>query len=213
MSEPLQKPKFRDPNQRSAPNAYEGRWRWWYAAIADWMISNPTGTIRECAVSLKKSYGTVQQIASTDMFKTYFAERRELHSRAHDTAIHGKLVALVEKSLDLTFDHLEKKGDTVPLKMLDAINVNILDRLGFAPKTSPSVAVNVQNNGGNNVVVQGVTPALLEEAREALRRSQRLNAEKPELLLTLDPVATAESGVGVEKPVAMVPRSEEEGDA
>lgn len=57
-------------------NPYEGRWRWWYAAIADWMLENPGGSMIDCAHAIGRGVGTVQQISASNTFKDYYAARR-----------------------------------------------------------------------------------------------------------------------------------------
>jgi hypothetical protein len=167
MFEPLsqRQPRGGSPTK----NPFEGRWRWWYSAIADWMIRNPGGKISDCAIELKKGSNTISAIINTDMFQTYYVRRREEWQREHDYILRQKLTGVAISALDSVQENFTKKGDQVPMKLAAEIVTSSLDRLGFAPKNGPSVAVDLRTQ--NNVVQlnSSVTPQILEEARMALR--------------------------------------------
>lgn len=157
-------------------NSYEGRWRWWYMGIADWMIRNPGGLIKDCALELNKSPNTISSIVNTDLFKDYFAKRKAEWSRDHDFAIRHKLTEVAELALDATVEKLQKQRDKIDLPLLTDLLSSSLDRLGFAPQSGPVVQVNQQFTQDNSTkVVQlpgSVTALALEEARRALRVAQ-----------------------------------------
>lgn len=156
---------------------YEGRWRWWYEAIADRMLANPHATIREIAASLGKHENTISAIYRTDMFKAYYEERKAEWRERHDTALLGKINRVAEASLDLMLEHLETKRTSVPIGALTTIANSALDRLGYGPKPEPSVQVTT------NVVQAApqVTSELLLEARAAMRAVEAQRAATPSL--------------------------------
>jgi hypothetical protein len=168
------------PRRASGPN--KPGWRPWYPAIADWMLRNPGAPLSECAKALGKHPQTVNIIARTDMFKEYFARRREEWTQMHDFALVAKTTKVAERALDLMADKLEKQGDKIPMNLLNEVAMGTLDRLGYAPKApGPSVAVNVSNND-NRVVMIPIDANALQEARDAIRLAeQRRTIEHQEL--------------------------------
>lgn len=146
--------------------------RWWYPAIADWMIANPGGDLKDCADSLKRHVNTVRIIARSDVFKEYLAQRRAEWQANHDFAILDRVNRVAERSLDLMLENIEKKGDKIPIAHVTEIALGALDRLGYAPKTNAGPQVNVSVGQQNNVTVAVTTEALLE-AQQALREVER----------------------------------------
>lgn len=182
------------PRERTTLNAYEGRWKWWYSAIADWMIANPDGKLADCATALNKSRATISLIIQTDLFKDYLSRRKEQWRQRHDFALVQKTTRVAEAALDSLLSNLEKKKDQVPINLLNDIASTALDRLGYSPqKQSPaSVQVNVQQNAGPQIVHAAISPEALEEAREALRVAERNRAERAQNLLEATPVPDSE---------------------
>lgn len=163
--------------------------KWWYVAIADWMLSNPDAPLYECANALKKAPNTIYMIAKSDLFRAYLAQRRSDFEKHHDGVLRQKLTAVAESSLDILLSTLEKKRDHVPIGQLTDVAMGTLDRLGYSPNktAAASVQVNVQQ-------VAAVSPAALEEARAALRRAEEKRRDTPLLdILPAPPVALSRS--------------------
>jgi len=161
-------------------NPYENRWKWWYPAIADWMVANPGRPLRECAKDLGRGESTIYMIATTDLFKDFLANRRKEWEQRHDFSLREKTTRVAESALDILSEVLEKKRDTIPLARIAEIGFGALDRLGYAPQKQAAVAVNVQQNGnGNGVVVLPVNSDALREAQEAIRVAQAKRAALP----------------------------------
>ena len=132
-------------------NPYQGRWRWWYPGIADWIIRNPEGSLQDCAAELQKAYGTIAFIVRTDMFQEYLAQRRAQWQKEHDFTIVAKVTRVAERSLDLLLDKMEKQADKIPMQLVTEVATSALDRLGYGPKQQgANVNVNV-NNGVQQV--------------------------------------------------------------
>jgi hypothetical protein len=152
-------------------NPYEGRWLWYYDAIADWMIANPGGDLHDCAKHIKRHYHTVQQIVRSDTFRDFFRRRREEFREHHDATIISRTTKVAEKALDLMLDKMESQADKIPMKMLTEIAQTSLDRLGYGPKQEPpKVEVNVDSR---SVVMVPISAAALEEARDAIRTAEK----------------------------------------
>lgn len=167
-------------------NPYEKRWRWWYSAIADWMIRNPGRPLKECALELKKADNTIYAIVSTDLFKDYLAKRKAEWSRDHDEVLRSKLTNVAELALDAVSDKLTKQRDKIDLPLLTTLLESSLDRLGFAPQTGPALQFNQFTQDNSTRVVQlpgSVTALALEEARFALRAAQSQYLLPPQSVL------------------------------
>lgn len=176
MQRPLSEPKLQSTSQGQGYKQ-EGRWRWWYSAIADYMIRNPNGTMADCARVLGKHPNTISAIAKTDIFREFLAQRKAEFFAAHDHAVRTKLTQVAEASLDIVLGQLQKKGDQIPLARLESLTTSTLDRLGYGVK-SPTVVVDNSQHDNRQQTLQfgGLTPQLLEEARAAMRAVERQKA-------------------------------------
>lgn len=149
-----------------------------YDAIIDDILSNPGGTLVDTAKRLKKASGTISLVVRSDFFKARWLQRRDQFNAEMHARLTRKMASVAEQSLDLTARVLKQKGESIPLPQLDAINKNILDRLGYAPQ--PSGGVNVNVNAAS--VAQATAPsssvsaAALASARENLRKLEAMNA-------------------------------------
>lgn len=179
LLEPL-KSSISRVQRRTQRNPYEGRWNWWYSAIADIMIRSPTTSIVEIAKELDKATNTISMIINTDLFKDYLARRKDQWRQDHDFKVLSKLTEVAELSLDSVAEQFRKKKDQVPLAIAVETMTSTLDRLGYGVKTQPQVAVNVNQNDNRTqtVVVQGVSATALEEARAALRLAESKRGEE-----------------------------------
>lgn len=197
LLEPL--PRANSRATRTA-NPYEGRWRWWYSAIADEMLKDPSISASEIAKNIKRGATTVGCIIATDLFKEYFAQRRSEFTRKHDEAIRNKLLGLTEKALDNITNQLEKKKDQVPIGMVKDIAMEALEKLGYgAPAGGPQVAVQV-NNGPQQHVVVAASLSELEQARAALRAAGARGPAPPVVEL-LEPAGAEEELGGSDAPL------------
>jgi hypothetical protein len=159
------------------------------------MIQNPGGLLKDCAKRLNRSENTISLIVNTDMFKTYYAERRREWQENHDFAIRDKLTRAAEGALDIMIEKMATQKAQIPMKIVTDVATSALDRLGFAPKSEPMVSVSVDNSRSQTVVIQSVSPAALEEARHALRLAeQRRSLPAPELELELAPSLVSSQG-------------------
>lgn len=151
-----------------------GRWTWWYSAIADAMIRNPDLRMQDIAALLGKHPNTVSMIVNTDMFREYFAQRKEAWRQDHDHALRAKLTDVATESLDIVLEQLKAKRTQIPLNVALKVTESALDRLGYAPSSGPEVVVNnTVDARQQSVSVQGLSASELEEARQALRRVEQ----------------------------------------
>lgn len=178
-------------------NPYEHRWRWWYTAIADWMIRNPGGTLGDCAKELDRHYTTICMIACTDMFKRYLEERKTQWREQHDFQLAGKLHEVANKGLDLMLDNMKRKGDQIPMQRLESITTTALTNLGYGQKpATPAVVVNNTLDARSQTMIAApVSPAALEEARDALRAAERKRALDAPTFEMLPPVSGSDNAL------------------
>jgi hypothetical protein len=161
-------------------NAYEGRWRYWYVAIIDWMLSHPGRPLKECAADLGRAENTIYMITETDLFKTHYHQRRNAFTQAHDAMLREKMTALASKSLDILTEVVDKKRDAIPVAHLTTIATSALDRLGYSPnKPQAPAGVTVNMPGSNPTLVTSISREELEEARTAMRLAQQNRAQIP----------------------------------
>lgn len=169
----------------AASNTYEGRWRVWYAAIADLMLVEPGIKNVEIAERLGKHANTIGMIVNTDTFRAYYASRRAEHEDSLRDGHVSRLHKVVDHSLDAILSHLEKKQDKIPIESLLRSFEAAGSALGFVGKNAPGVQVNVQNN--HTQVGVAVTVDALEEARAMIRAAQGGGVSEAPPLKTLPP--------------------------
>jgi hypothetical protein len=102
------------------------------------------------------------------------AQRRAMWQKEHDFAIMSKVTKVAERGLDLLLDKMEKQHDKIPMQLVTEVVVSSLDRLGYGPKAAPAVNVNV-NTGPQYLAI---SPAALEEARDAIRIAEQKKAQQ-----------------------------------
>jgi len=106
----------------------------------------------------------------------------------------AKLLGVAADGLDALQAILKKRGDQVPMQVLAPMVEGVLDRLGFAPKSSPAVVIDASTNNDNRIVnlPPTVSATTLEEARMAMRQ---VEAQK---MASISPAAVLEGEAEVE---------------
>jgi hypothetical protein len=174
------------PIQKVGGPVANGRWTWWFSAIADAMIRNPDKKIKDIAVMLNKHPNTISMIINTDLFKEYLAQRKEAWRHEHDHALRAKMTDVASEGLDIILEQLKAKRTQIPLNAALKVTESALDRLGYAPASAPTVVVDnsVHDNRQQTVQVAGLSAKDLEEARAALRLSEqtRIGTSLPQAL-------------------------------
>ncbi len=145
--------------------------RWWYEALADFMLANPTALQNDIAAHFGRTASTISIVINTDAFKAYFRQRRAAFQSDLSEGVKQKLMNVADVSLDMMLEKLEKKKDSIPLDMLLKTNESVLKALGYG-QTGGGSAVQVNVNTNAATVAPAVTLADLEAARVAFRNSQ-----------------------------------------
>jgi hypothetical protein len=145
--------------------------RWWYEALADFIIANPNANQNDMSAHFGRRPATISTVIGTDAFKAYFRQRRNAHAEKLDAEVRHKLFKVTNKSLDHMLEVLDKKRDNIPIEILRRVNDSALKNLGYGISSPPGgTTVNV------NTTPQHVHVAVslddLEAARAALRAAQ-----------------------------------------
>lgn len=145
------------------------QWAWWYDAIIDRMLANPTITKKELAEELGVSPQWVGAVTNSDMFKQKYDERRKRLGEALDQRIGDQLTQVASKSLELVYERLEQDSQKrIKFSDLKDLSDMSLNRLGYGPSAQGNGQVNVQVNVG------GASREALQQAREGIRERPRL---------------------------------------
>lgn len=163
---------MRVPAQPPGARKQKQRFAYWYDAIIEWMLLNPSGTIAGCAKALGRQEKTLYLVVNSDIFKTRYEQRRREYLQHISEGLLVQTARVASKALV----EMEKRLDNVPEKIsTDTLSSTIdgtLERLGYGGK-SPVVTV---NNGPQQNVHVTVSPEVLSNAREKMRQLQQANA-------------------------------------
>lgn len=158
-----------------APSTYDEvkatrKMRWWYEALADFMIAHPAARQNDIAAYFKRSPGTISLIINSDAFQAYLRKRRGEYQGALETTVRDKMLNVAEKSFDMILERFEKKRDTIPLETIHKSAELAMKGLGMGiEQRGPQVVV--QQNAAGPIPV-AVSLDDLQDAQKALRASQ-----------------------------------------
>ena len=147
-----------------------GKMAWWYWALLDEIVKNPSITPRALAAHFHVSEVTIRLVTSSDMFKANLESRMKNNSAYLDLAIRQQAAENALKGLQLQHKIMETKQQTLPLDQLTSMVDKTLERLGYGVRNS---GVTVNASGGQTQVVVPVSLSDLEAARKALRVSEQ----------------------------------------
>lgn len=156
--------------------------RWWWEALADFYMANPTGTDEEAGKMFGRAASTIALIRKTDGFKSLLAQRRAEFRETMDIALQQKLTGVAYSALDALCDKLNKKKDTLPLKDLVDVVKTVGELGGRGQKSSGGVTI-VNSQSHTNIVSVPVGVEDLAAARAALRSHQQNLASSPAVTL------------------------------
>jgi|SRR3990172_5702937 len=133
-----------------------------HEALADWMLINPGGTLRDMGLHFGYSAPWICQVINTDMFKAYMSARRLEVSAQVAESLPRKLEAAAHLATERVIEVIEKSQDSDTI--LDAFD-KVMHRYGYAPKPNGQPVIGQQNN------VFYLTRDELGQAREKLVES------------------------------------------
>jgi hypothetical protein len=169
------------------------RTAWYWSHIVDWMLQHPNGRLEDCAQFIGRTPSSLSIIINSDLFKAYYAQRKEQFRQMHDFSLVEKMTKVASLGLDVIAEKIQTKRQAIPMSDLVAVTGDTLKRLGYGiePK-QPQTAIQI--NGGNTLVsLPGTVSASdLSEARMALRQHQELKAQELLPVANSTPVLEAE---------------------
>ena len=119
-----------------------------HEAFADYMLINPGCTLREMAGYFGYTVPWICTVINCDLFKAYFAERRNGISVAVAEDLPSKLAAAAHLATERMIEVIEKSEDGATL--IDAFD-KVLHRYGYAPNVKGGAQQGFVLNQQNNV--------------------------------------------------------------
>src|SRR5690242_624173 len=94
------------------------KFHWWYDHNIDWMLLNPNGSMKDCALHLGRSYAYLTLIVNSDLFKQRLAERRKDVNERLSNAVEFRAKSAATKSLELLLSRMEERPEQFKNKEL-----------------------------------------------------------------------------------------------
>ena len=115
-----------------------------HEAFADYMLINPSCTLREMKAHFGYSVPWICTVINSDIFQAYFSQRRQGINAAVADDLPTKLRAAAHLAVERVMEVLEKTEDADTI--IDSFD-KVLHRHGYAPTsgTNPGVVNNTQN--------------------------------------------------------------------
>ena len=162
----------------------------WHCDLIDLMIANPRLSGRAAATHFGVSPVWISIIKNLPIFQAEFNRRRERISQDVEDRIVGGATALTEMSLDIMAERIDRDRDTISLGQVAQVTKTAAKILGLGGRNAPPPS----SARPAEVKIVPVDPEVLAEARERMRRRNRL--------LELEEAATAPTvAVREENPV------------
>lgn len=149
---------------------------WWHEQIVDWMLSNPKGTLGQCAGFFAVTQPWLSTVINSDAFKDYMSRRRAEHQRLLSQNVVEKVEGLAHLSLEVLHDRIEAERHQISLGLVRETADMALKACGYRANSGPQV----------NVQIGLVDPTVLARAREKMRV---INNEEESEQPTLPPAA------------------------
>ena len=158
---------------------------WWYESVADWMLSNPDKTLKDCAAVFDVTPTWIYTLTKSKPFIEALGERRDMQNTLLSVGIVEKYTAVAEIAIDHLAERLSDTGPSLSAKTLSQIADTTMARLGYGGNRGGTVnPVNAPQQVTNIFIDQD----LLGAARSQLRaRQASMGAPPPPL--NLDHVA------------------------
>lgn len=172
-------PLFRSqiPQPASGPR-HKQKYAYWYDSIIEWLLANPSGSVKDCAKALGRTPQTLYLVINSDIFKTRYEQRRKEHFDALSDNIQLSITRVAAKSMALLEKRIDESPEKITTKQVLDVSNATLSALGYGDK-GPTTQVNV--NAQPQVAVT-VSSDVLLEARERMRQAQQQNAtENPKM--------------------------------
>lgn len=145
--------------------------RWWYDALATWLLLNPDKTLTEAAQYFGRSASWISAIVHSDSFRVLFRTRAgEINALAAKTTVE-QVDGIASLSLEILRQQLENKGIAMEHAEVRETASMVLKSLGYGQsRAAPGVQANVQVN-------IGVDRETLNSARDKMRELRVVSSD------------------------------------
>ena len=161
--------KNSNPNGRYQVKSLAPRHR----AILEWMRSNPTASLKECAEYFGHSPTWIYMIVNTDLFQEALRKREDEYNEEVIVPLRAKLMGVAHRAVEKLGEQVDESDD--PDFILASAD-KTLHRLGYAPTRGPAVEVALSTQE-NVFVVDSDTLASAREKLASLRESPTIEGE------------------------------------
>lgn len=145
-----------------------------HEAIIDWLLTNPDKDYKDCAFHFNYSISWLSIVVNSDAFKAEYERRRSLLTNRINDGIQQQLSETTLKALRKVSEKLDD-GELEPEFALNTAD-KLLGRAGYGSTGRPVSALFSQQN---NFFTGAASPAILADARERMRLSQRTQEALP----------------------------------
>lgn len=139
---------------------------WWHESIFEWLISNPSSSLRECAEFFQVQQSWLSVIINSDVFKEKLAERRDAHFSHVSRTVAERVSGLAELSLDVLEERIERERDAIALNLVRETADMALKASGYIGPKSP------EKRGGDTFIGSvNIDAKVLEESRALMNKT------------------------------------------
>lgn len=161
-----------------AESAQIDRVSYTHEAIADWMLSNPSKSMKELAEHFGYTQPWISTVIHSDAFQVYFSQRRAAVNLLIHTGIATQLQNTTKKALSLLEEKLNDSEDLDGNFILDVAD-KLLHRQGYAPG---KISITQTNNNLNVQPAGTVDATTLSRARSMMRTIQKSVGHDPNII-------------------------------
>lgn len=151
----------------------------WHNALIDYIIANPTASLRLKARQFNVSISWLSIVENSDAFKEKMKARQDAHFENVSIGVVRKLEAVADTVLDEINFRLDKdNGASIPLAQLKELGDMALKNLGFGNKFGPRLP-NEPNPLGSSTTNNTIIVADRESLKDARAMMESLRAQAP----------------------------------
>jgi len=141
-------------------------------ALMDHILSHPTTSMGDIAVSFGVTQAWLSTVYHSDLFQHVLSERRAAIQSDFDRTTLGKLRAIADKGLDNLTTALD--DEETPLSMQQSITEMALKGLGvLGSKAQPAPTVVINNHQSSTNMTQGDLAEAIRAARERIMQKKQ----------------------------------------
>lgn len=152
--------------------------RWWYDALATWLLLNPDKTLTEAAQHFGRSASWISAIVHSDSFRVLFRQRAgEINALAAKTTVE-QVDGIASLSLEILRQQLEAKGMSMEHSEVRETASMVLKSLGYGQPRGAPAQTNVQVNIGVDRETLTSARSKMRELRVVSTDGNRVDGEQ-----------------------------------